>query len=580
MATFRITGPDGGSYEVTAPDDADEAQVLEYVRANAGGGEQRTASLAPETGRVSQFAPSQELRSPPPPTWGETAKDVAKSIPSGIASGVLGVGSMHGNIEWLGRRGIDWASDKMGLGDPKLSEGQFFPTYSDFKADAERRTGVKLHEPETRTGKYAKTISEFAVPMGAASRGLSTPARVSATVAPAVVSETAGQMTEGTKYEPWARMGGAVAGSMLPRTAIRTVTPNPIAPERQHQLNVLEQEGVTSLTAGQRTGHRPLQWAESVTQDTPFAGRRAAELQREAGEQFTSAALTRAGIQADRATPGVMDAAFDRLGQQFENLAQHATVPVNGQLVRDLRNIVNDYNAIVAPSMRAPIVNDIVDDVAQVLGGTINGQAYGATRSALDRQARATRFSNPQLSEALYALRNILDDAAEQSLPQNLRGQYAQARHDYRNLLVLEKAASGAGPNAVEGIISPAQLRNAAKTSDRRAYTRGTDDLSELARAGVNIMTPLPQSGTAPRAYAQGLLQILSGTGGYGVAGPVGAAGAMMAPGLMGRALMSGPVQGYLGNQALAPLYHALDRPALWNHTMLSGPMLEDMFER
>ena len=35
MAKYRITGPDGGTYEVTAPDDASEAEILSYVQQNA-----------------------------------------------------------------------------------------------------------------------------------------------------------------------------------------------------------------------------------------------------------------------------------------------------------------------------------------------------------------------------------------------------------------------------------------------------------------------------------------------------------------------------------------------------------------
>ncbi len=35
MATFRITAPDGGVFDVTAPDDASEQEVMEYARSNA-----------------------------------------------------------------------------------------------------------------------------------------------------------------------------------------------------------------------------------------------------------------------------------------------------------------------------------------------------------------------------------------------------------------------------------------------------------------------------------------------------------------------------------------------------------------
>ncbi len=37
MARYRITAPDGGAYEITAPDDATEQQVLDYARSQVGG---------------------------------------------------------------------------------------------------------------------------------------------------------------------------------------------------------------------------------------------------------------------------------------------------------------------------------------------------------------------------------------------------------------------------------------------------------------------------------------------------------------------------------------------------------------
>lgn len=572
MARFRITGPDGGTYEVTAPDDANEQQVLEYVRANAGG-DQKTAALSPpdRMGMMSgAAAPAQEAM---PVTWADAGKDIAKSTGIGLAQGAIGLATLPGNMEMLGRMGIDKAGQMMGY-DPQTTKGQLLPHYGDAKKFVEGYTG-NFYEPQTTAGKYARTVAEFAPMMLDPTRGIAS--RVASTAAAGLASEAAGQATEGTAAEPWARLAGGIVGGALPRTAVRTVSPNPVDPARQQQLNVLAQEGVTELTAGQRTGARPLRWAESVTQDTPFAGTRAVEMQTRQAEQFTRAALRRAGIQADRATPDVIDAGFTRLGQQFDNLIQNTTIPPSQPLIRGIRQAVDDYNSVVAPTMRAPMVNGIADDLIGVFrtGQPLPGNAYSVTRSALDRRARATRHTDPPLSQALFAIRNAMDNAAERALPQNLQGQFAQARREYRNLLVLEKAATGAGENAVQGLISPAQLRNAAKTSDRRGYARGRGDLDELARAGVAIMTPLPQSGTAPRAYAQGVMQVVSGAGGYGVAGPLGAGAAVAAPGLMGRALMSRPVQGYLGNQLAAPVYNALERPALRSYSTVSGPTMD-----
>jgi hypothetical protein len=67
-----------------------------------------------------------------------------------------------------------------------------------------------LYQPQTRAGKFARTTAQFAP--GAIMPG-SVPQRVGNVVVPGVLSEGAGQLTEGTPLEPYARIGGALAGS-------------------------------------------------------------------------------------------------------------------------------------------------------------------------------------------------------------------------------------------------------------------------------------------------------------------------------------------------------------------------------
>jgi hypothetical protein len=183
--------------------------------------------------------------------------------------------------------------------------------------------------------------------------------------------------------------------------------------------------------------------------------------------------------------------------------------------------------------------------------------------SRLARQARQAR-NDPQLQDALQGLRDSLDDAFERTLTTSGNTADAaalrEARNQYRNLLVLEKAATGAGSATAEGLLSPSQLRGAVVQQNRRNYARGNGDFADIARAGEAVLRPLPQSGTAPRQNMQHVLQLL-GTivgGGAGAAGGpagaiTGAAAGLAAPALAGRVLMSRPVQAYLGNQALRP---------------------------
>lgn len=527
---------------------ASEGTSLEAVRAH------RVAAFDP---RVQQGQPGRQFSA------GETAADVAKSAGIGVAQGAIGLATLPGNVEQLGRLGINAASRGLG-GNDLVSNETLMPTYGDWKGRIEDYTG-KFYEPQTTAGEYARTIGEFA-PM-AVGGGAGVVGRVANVVAPALVSETAGQITKGTEYEPYARAAGAFAGGVLPRG----VTPVPADPTRTAMVRALEQEGVTSLTAGQKTGSTPLRWAESATKDTPFAGGRAAKIEAKAAEQFTRAALKRAGIAADRATPDVIDAGFTQLGQKFDSLAHRTGVMADRQLVSTLDAIANDYNSLLAPTLRAPIVENLVGELKQMASrrappGSANGAFYGreyqAVRSRIDALRRnsgpnTSGSSDPYLSRALADIKDALDDAMERGMARRPGGaeiakEWRSVRREYKNLMVIEKALQGAGENTAMGLISPAQLRMAAKQQNKRAYVRGTDDLGPLARAGEAIMKPLPQSGTAPRAAATQVMASLgpaiAGNAMFGIEGIAAAA----APALLSRALMSRPVQNYMANQRAA----------------------------
>lgn len=123
------------------------------------------------------------------------AKDIALSLPSGVARGIAGLAALPNVAERAGR----WI---VGNESPAI-----YPSYDQLVNEEERLLGTKLYEPKTTAGEYANTIGEF-LPggVGGGVRGA-----IKYAVAPAIVSETAGQATKGTSAEPWARIGGAVA---------------------------------------------------------------------------------------------------------------------------------------------------------------------------------------------------------------------------------------------------------------------------------------------------------------------------------------------------------------------------------
>jgi hypothetical protein len=546
MPKYRITGPDGATYEVTAPDGASEQDVMEFVRSQAS---------------------SEPVPPPKQPEMsvGEVAADVGKSAGIGLVQGGIGLATLPGNIEALGRAGINAAAGMVGARPPVASE-TVLPTYSDWKGRVENRTG-KFYEPKTTLGQYARTGGEFASlalggPAGFANRA----ARVAL---PAITSETAGQMTDGTALEPWARMGGAVLGGRLMNTGARTVTPAPTNPARANAVQTLENEGVTALTAGQRTGNERLRWVEDATAMVPGGGGRATAMQQQANEQFTRAALRRAGVNADRATPDVIDTAFQNIGREYQNFAHATNVVGHPVAARRFQAIANDYIANTSNAMRIDRVADFANELGNRLGGAgITGRQYNNYRSELARFQREQR-SNPQASQAVGNMIQALDAAMLRSLAPAQRPVVRAALQDrnrrYRNLLAIEDAVAFAPSTgayaATPGILTPTALKNAIRKNDKKGYTRNRNDMAPLARAGVEAITPLRSSGTAERNFAQNVVGAPSTTVGalaggfYGGGDPVTMLAGAVAPALIkaatARGLMSGPMQRYFGNQRI-----------------------------
>jgi hypothetical protein len=505
-----------------------------------------------------------------------------------LVKGGIGLAGMAGDLADMAKKGADWIGNKLPsipspAPDSTLGRvGQFLrdesaksanlpaarvgsgdlpgsyapPTGAQIQKSVEGVTG-DFYQPKTTMGQYAQTAGEFAPALigGPETLGAKLVSRVAV---PAAVSETAGQLTKGTAAEPYARVLGALASPLATSAARRAITPLPANAERAALVDTLGNEGV-DLTAGQRTGNKPLQWAESTFGDMPGAGGAAARTQENQAQQFTAAALRRAGETADRATPDVIDGAFRRIGSDFEGVAQRNHVVADSHLGNDLATVEAEYNNLVGPTQRAPVVENTMRDLGDIVaqnGGHITGEQYNALTSRLARQARGAK-ADPQLQEALTGTRGALDDAMERSLQAS--GNTADldtlrtARRQYRNLLTVEKAATGAGAATAEGLISASALRNATVTQNRRAYARGQGDFADLARAGEGVMKPLPNSGTAPRQYMQHMASIIGGVAGGATGGLPGAVAGIAAPAAAGRVLMSRPVQAYLGNRVLGP---------------------------
>lgn len=480
------------------------------------------------------------------------------------------------------------------------------------------------HQPETTAGQYANTIGKF-LPGAALGGGTSIPSLLKYGVLPAVASETAGQVTQGSSAEPYARALAAVLSPSLANGAKRIVTPLPVSSERMSLVNALKGEGV-DLTAGQVTGNTGLKYAESLLGDSLFSGGKAGDVMDAQKGQYTAAALRRVGTDSTSATPLVLADTKATIGQQFNDLTARNSLQIDDGLKSSLDGIASNYQDSVLPSQQSPMVKNTLRDIygeaqpnatdavpatpatrTPVLGpdgqtvrydttpavdgtpanagdftGEMAGTRYQDIRSRLSKQADAVALSDPQTSQALKGIKTSLDDAMTRSISPEDASAWADARSKWANWKVIEKAATGAGSETALGSISPSQLRNAIVAQNRGAYATGNGDFANLARAGEAILKPLPNSGTAQR---EAITALSGGTGAalgslFGGAGG-GASGALagaIAPAVLGRALMSKPTQAYLANQLMNSPSTAT--PLLVKASMLANALAERRNEK
>jgi hypothetical protein len=499
------------------------------------------------------------------------AEDIAKGVAGGLGRGVAGTISLGGTIGNFTRWGLEKAGvPESGIDYAKRVLNRAAPMTRVFSGpDAGRVQGVmegvtgKFYEPQTIPGQYASTIAEFAPgavvggPVSSIPRAIA--ARTLNTVVPAVTSETAGQFTKDTPYEPYARFAGGLVGGIAGAKAITPIGPAEGAYARA--VAALEKEGIP-LTAGQRTGSKKLQWTESAAVDMPGVGGQAARLQAAPREALDRAVTQRIYDPAELAARGVPEgvhlpdprvavAGPQSLSDAYTRLTQSDFV-WNPRVTQRLRAAEDEYNRLVQPHKRATNIENTRKDIVDrlVVGqGKMAGDEYQSIRSQIGDDIRTA--TNSKEKAALIEYKRALDEGYLAGLSPKDAAALMQNNRRYALMKQIQPAVDTATET-----LSPAKLAQTVRARRGAQYSARQGDLDELANAAATVMKPLPQSGTAPRLAAQsggggvigtGLGAVVGGPVGAAIGAGVGAVGPLVAPYLATSRLG----QAYLGNRAL-----------------------------
>ena len=168
-----------------------------------------------QQGVVEQFA--QEPARLQGAVQSETFGDFERSVASGIGSGAAGVADLPAFGMDMLARGLGGLGNTLGLDGDMMRQSMTgaLPGPSPTRDFLNSVTGDGLeYQPQSTANEYVQTVSEF-LP-GALAMGPGGVARnaLQYGVVPGIASEAAGQATEGSALEPWARMGAAIAAPL------------------------------------------------------------------------------------------------------------------------------------------------------------------------------------------------------------------------------------------------------------------------------------------------------------------------------------------------------------------------------
>lgn len=318
-----------------------------------------------------------------------------------------------------------------------------------------------LYQPQTTAGKYTGAIASMAPAALVGGGGVLQ--RAGQAVIPGVASEAAGQATEGTEFEPWARALAAItAGGGVAMTA-RSGVPERMATQAMGALDdaALAQAGRLMFEA-RRMGV-DLTWPEAVQQITN-SGTRLGDLQRvvenssgggpimrefyadrpqqvagAAQQQFQQIAPQpmvpeRLGPRVQQAAEGVINDTRGQINQQTRPLyraAEQQQIPANSPILQDPA-----YQQAVQQIRANPVIGPQVAHLPDNSVGMID-----AAQKIMRSRADALEVPGPGLNPYEASLtresrRQVTNEARNQSPEYDAAVQFQrQARDQYLNPL-------------------------------------------------------------------------------------------------------------------------------------------------
>jgi len=478
MPKFRITSPDGQSYEITAPEGATQEQVLAYA--------QQHHEASPQQSKADHYAELQKQAAAGPqysPTDGNSFGQNAM-----LAYGKSGVDTARGIGQAFGfgsRQDVDEArrldAPLMATGGGKV--GNIVGQVHQMAALPEVR-GLQVLG---KAAPYVNAAIHGGLFSGAQGVGEGESRGVNTVVGAGL----------GAGGQVLAKVAGAAASKAK-------VIGNDVV---QESIQLAKRAGIP-LHLSQVTNSKALKTVSSALNYLPFSGAgKAGKAQQEA---FNAAVGRSFGTDAPVLSDSVMTAARQKLNNEFTSIFQHAKIPAMPAVLRNMVAIEQKAQDDLVDVDAGLVTKQFQKIINKLQNGNLTGDQYQALRTSLGEAASGTKAG-----KFIKLLRSELDGMAKAAIGPADAARLTKAHGQWANMRTTEKALQQV--EGAKGNVKPSSLWSLVRNGS-------TKEFRKLAQIGQNVLKdPIPDSGTAARDLVyRGL-----GLGG-GAAGAASALGMLM----------------------------------------------------
>lgn len=291
------------------------------------------------------------------------------------------------------------------------------------------------------------------------------------------------------------------------------VTPEANAALTAAQQSILQRGKALGFktTPAQETGSRSLLQMEARMESSPFTSAPFNAIKQENQKVLNRATAEAIGVKADELSNPVLAQAQRNISGVYQRIATPELKKLDSMtMLNNIDLVDNAFEGLTTQPLKANIFVKQLQDLA--MKGEASGVQLQNLSSKIGKRAKnemTTAMGDRELGNALFQLKEMVDDALQSGLSQAEQQAFAQARNNYRNLMTIRTSQGVVNPSS--GNVSGLNLASALTRKDPNGFVFGSNQtpMYEAARFAQAFKPIVGDSGTATRSMEYSPVNVL-----------------------------------------------------------------------